>query len=62
MALLGEMNLKAGSVTTEGSMTYVPQEPWIFSDTLKENILLGTAESQHHYNEVLEACCLSQVQ
>ncbi len=65
MTMLGEMSVTSGKVTTLGSVAYVPQEAWILSDTIRENILLGESvddvESRQHYQEVLEACALSQV-
>ena len=49
-AILGEMNFH--------SISYVPQCPWIFSDTIRENILLGKSMNEQHYENVIKACCL----
>jgi ABC-type multidrug transport system fused ATPase/permease subunit len=36
------MNIVSGQLTVTGSIAYVPQQPWIFNASVRENILLGT--------------------
>jgi ABC-type multidrug transport system fused ATPase/permease subunit len=31
-----------GEAYIGGALAYVPQQPWIFNNTLRENILLGS--------------------
>ena len=59
--LLGELQPLAGSVEIEGKVSYASQEAWIFSDTLRENILFGKPYDQERYNTVVEACALDKV-
>ena len=63
--MLGEMPVTSGRVMTYGSVAYVPQEAWVISDTVRQNILLGRTiedKADHElYQEVLETCELSQV-
>jgi ABC-type multidrug transport system fused ATPase/permease subunit len=40
-SLLGELNLKSGTVQLSGSIAYCDQRPWILNATVKENILFG---------------------
>ena len=41
-------------------MALAPQEPWIFSDSLKENILVGKKPTDK-YMSVLDVCALQPV-
>ena len=50
-----------GSVDIEGSVSYVSQEPWIFSGTMKENILFGEEFDKVWYRRVVECCSLLKV-
>ena len=59
--LLGELKLLDGSIEMKGRVSYASQEAWIFSATLRENILFGKPYDQEKYNTVLEACALDKV-
>ena len=53
MALLGEIPVaKADLLAVRGSVAYVGQQPWIFSDTLRENITFGKTFQRSKYEEV----------
>ena len=53
MALLNEIPVgKAEKLAVRGSLAYVGQQPWIFSDTLKENITFGKTFERSRYEEV----------
>ena len=43
-----------------GSVGYSPQDSWVFSGTVKENILFGQEFEEDWYNKVLEECCLEE--
>ncbi len=61
MALLNEMpNVTSGSIDINGSVFYVSQEPWIFSATIKENILFGKEWAKDKFNAIVNACSLSE--
>ena len=60
--LLGELKLLDGSIEMKGRVSYASQEAWIFSATLRENILFGKPYNQERYNTVLEACALDKVE
>ena len=60
-ALMGEFPLTSGTVRCSSSLAYVPQSPWIFSSTLKQNILFGLEFDSERYYRVLKACALDQV-
>ncbi len=57
-ALLGEIRRIAGHVYVNGSITYVPQSPWIPNDTLYGNVLFGSDYKKDRYKEALFASCL----
>ena len=62
MAILGQMRITDGvCASSRESLAYVAQEPWIFSDTVRNNILFGEEMDVHWYNEVIKGCCLEQV-
>ena len=44
-----------------GTISYASQEPWIFSGTLKENILFGKPFDKIWFDKVIECCSLVKV-
>ena len=40
-------------------MAYVPQQAWIQNNTVRNNILFGTALRQEEYDECVAACALT---
>ena len=58
--LLGELKPLSGSVDIRGSIGYASQDPWVFSGTVRENILFGEEFEEEWYDEVLEECCLKE--
>ena len=59
--LLGELQPVGGSVEVSGSLSYASQEAWVFSGTLRDNILFGQPYEQDWYNFVVEVCALDMV-
>ena len=58
LAILQELPLSQGSISCSGKIAHVPQQAWIFSGTVRENILFGQAMDPLRYNMVLDACAL----
>ncbi|KAG1657836.1 Multidrug resistance-associated protein 4 [Nymphon striatum] len=56
--ILKEMNVNNGSLRVEGKVAYACQQSWIFSDTVKNNIIFGSEFNPKKYRKVIEACCL----
>ena len=50
-----------GSVEVNGRVSYASQDPWVFSDTVRENILFGRPYKELWYHAVLVACALDKV-
>jgi ABC-type multidrug transport system fused ATPase/permease subunit len=58
LGLLGELTTQEGSVKVGGSTAYVPQQAWILSDTIRNNILCGAALDEERYTQALRTSCL----
>eukprot|EP00731_Ephydatia_muelleri_P021706 Em0014g297a len=58
--LLGEIKPIEGTVAVNGVVSYASQNPWVFSGTLKENILFGSLFDVDRYNTVIQACTLNK--
>nr|CAI9712223.1 unnamed protein product [Rangifer tarandus platyrhynchus] len=59
-ALLGELPLSQGKVSVHGRIAYVSQQPWVFSGTVRSNILFGKKYEKERYEEVIKACALEE--
>ena len=59
-AILGELPLHRGSISYHGRMAYVPQIPWVFSGTIRENILFGLAFNKERFQQVVHICELTK--
>ncbi|XP_020607729.1 multidrug resistance-associated protein 4-like, partial [Orbicella faveolata] len=59
-AIAGEISEVSGTITFQGSFVYVPQTAWIFSGTIRENILFGQPYDETKYTSVIEACALKE--
>jgi len=57
--LLGEIACIGGKCSLEGSqVAYSPQEAWILTGTLQDNILFGSPLDAQRLSRVLAVCCL----
>ncbi|KAG0716160.1 Multidrug resistance-associated protein 4 [Chionoecetes opilio] len=59
-AILGELPAQAGRITVKGKIAYASQEPWVFSGTVRQNILFGKPFNEKRYGETVKACALEQ--
>ncbi len=60
LAIIGELPFYKGGFSLEGKYAYVEQEPFIFSDSLKQNILMGKEYKKDLYEKVIEVCQLKR--
>jgi ATP-binding cassette subfamily C (CFTR/MRP) protein 4 len=58
--ILKELPPLSGSIQVNGSISYASQDAWIFSATIRENILFGLPYDSERYNAVIEACALDK--
>ncbi|XP_035867120.1 multidrug resistance-associated protein 4 [Phyllostomus discolor] len=59
-AVLGELPPRQGVVTVHGRVAYVSQQPWVFSGTVRSNILFGKKYEKERYERVIKACALKK--
>ncbi|KAM0788854.1 hypothetical protein ACM66B_002939 [Microbotryomycetes sp. NB124-2] len=57
-ALIGEMKRIRGTVTFGGSIAYAPQQAWMQSASLRDNILFGQPYDEVRYDKVVRDACL----
>ena len=58
-AVLGELPLHEGKISYQGKIAYAPQVPWVFSGTIRENILFGLPFDEQKFQHVVDICGLS---
>ena len=56
----GELDITNGSVNYSGTLAYVSENPWVFSGTVRENILFYLPYNEKLYHEVIRACQLDR--
>uniref|UniRef100_A0AAA9SID3 Uncharacterized protein n=1 Tax=Bos taurus TaxID=9913 RepID=A0AAA9SID3_BOVIN len=59
-ALLGELPPSQGQASVHGRIVYVSQQPWVFSGTVRSNILFGKKYEEERYEKVIKACALKE--
>nr|KAF6427059.1 ATP binding cassette subfamily C member 4 [Rousettus aegyptiacus] len=59
-AVLGELSPSQGLVSVHGRIAYVSQQPWVFSGTVRSNILFGKKYEKERYKKVIQACALKK--
>ncbi|KAG1662663.1 Multidrug resistance-associated protein 4 [Nymphon striatum] len=60
MSILGELPICEGNITVSGKLAYVPQEPWIFAGSIRNNILFGSKFDEVKYKKAISACALKE--
>lgn len=58
--ILREYPITSGEIIVRGSISYAPEEPWLWPSTIKQNILFGQPYEEKRYHEVLRVCALTQ--
>ena len=61
MSVLKELPLLEGNIEVKGRIAYVSQQPWVFSASLRQNIIFGNKFEKLKYDRVLKACALTKV-
>ena len=59
-AVLGEIPLREGTISYYGKLSYVPETPWIFSGTVRENILFGLPFNEEKFRQIVDICGLTK--
>ena len=58
--ITGEIPVTEGNIQCCGTIAYVPQMPWVFSGTLRENILFGRPFQFDKYVQTIRVCALEE--
>ena len=60
-AIAGELqDSTAEQISYKGTLVFVPQTAWIFSGTIRENVLFGEAFYESKYTRIVDACALKE--
>jgi ATP-binding cassette subfamily C (CFTR/MRP) protein 4 len=57
-SIMEESCMVAGKRDIRGKVAYVEQEPFVFSDSVQENITFGLAYDQERFDKAVKAACL----
>ena len=58
LAILGETQQLGGNVSRPRDVAFASQSAWLQNETIKDNVLFGSALDKVRYDRVLNACCL----
>ena len=60
-SMLGQLKREGGGflLASGARIAYAAQSPWVFSGSLRENVLFGRPFEQGWYDDVVAACCLT---
>ncbi|KAF5286346.1 hypothetical protein FQR65_LT12640 [Abscondita terminalis] len=56
--ILKEVTVTEGDVFVNGRASYASQEPWLFHESVQQNILFGSNLNYQLYQEVVKSCAL----
>ncbi|KAL9954927.1 hypothetical protein ACROYT_G042515 [Oculina patagonica] len=59
-SIAGEVALSSGTIFYSGSIAYFSQKAWIFSGTIRDNILFGKFYDENRFTKVIEVCALQE--
>ena len=57
-SILGEIPTSSGFIEINGLVSYAPQDPWVFSGSVRQNIIFGQSFDEGRYRRVLQVCAL----
>jgi ABC-type multidrug transport system fused ATPase/permease subunit len=58
IVIQGEIPMVDGKMERQGRIAYIIQTPWIFSGTVRDNIVFGRGFNEARYQRVLDVCDL----
>ncbi len=61
LGLIGELENYNGTIDVKGKVAYISQQPWIFTSSIRQNILFGNEYNKEKFDKVVEVCSLKKV-
>ncbi|CAG5134059.1 unnamed protein product, partial [Candidula unifasciata] len=58
MSILGELPVLKGEIKLSGRLAYVSQQPWVFSGSVRQNIVFGAVFDKIKYDRVIQVSAL----
>ena len=58
--IIGEIPSDLGQIAHQGRIAYVSQTPWLFSGTIRENILFGKEYISETFQKAIEVCSMKE--
>lgn len=58
--ILKELPLDSGTIRVNGEISYASQEPWLFTGSIRQNILFGQEMEKYRYKAVIQSCSLER--
>ncbi|CAG9809558.1 unnamed protein product [Chironomus riparius] len=58
--ILRELPIDSGTMSINGKISFAPQESWVFSSSIRQNILFGCQMKKERYDKVVKACALDK--
>ncbi|PNF43102.1 Cystic fibrosis transmembrane conductance regulator [Cryptotermes secundus] len=59
-AVMRELPMYSGTVSTGGTISYASQDPWLFVGTVRQNILFGQPFEAEKYKQTVRICALQK--
>lgn len=56
--ILKELAVKSGRMEVVGTISFASQEPWLFSGSVRQNILFGNEYEEERYEKIVDVCAL----
>ena len=60
MTILGEIPISSGKMSCIGKIAFVSQTPWVYSGTVRDNIVFGQEFYEQKYRKIIEVCDLEK--
>ncbi|XP_040061540.1 ATP-binding cassette sub-family C member 4 [Ixodes scapularis] len=60
MTILGELNVAAGDARTLGRVAYASQEPWMFTGSVRSNVVFDSPYDADRYRRVIYAAAMER--
>ncbi|XP_078362204.1 ATP-binding cassette sub-family C member 4-like [Oculina patagonica] len=59
-SIAGEVALSSGTIVYSGNIAFVSQKAWVFSGTIRDNILFGKMYNESRFSKVIKVCALQE--